>query len=480
MKKTIIAAVMVILCGSAKAQYNETNSLFYNTFRTPQSGELNPALFPNKASFYLSLPGFGMQFGSPLAINDFMHTQGDSITVINLNKALDALGKDNNIHFGVNANLFGLGFKVNNMFFTFNSRLVSNLNINIPRELVDAVQHGNTDASGNPIPEVNVLCGDILNSTTYAEIAVGAGYRIEPINLTVGARAKYLYGLANIQTDNTIAVITTAPDYSQIRADIYYDFITAGVAGLDSNGRFKMDTKNLLSGNSGFAFDIGARYDMGPFSFSFAIDDLSAGILWNKNINAVRPKDGHITLNFGGEDITTMLHGGRLNSDSLNAQYQNLINGIRPSSTTKVSDYWYSIPTKFYLGGNYNFLQKFRASLLFHGQLDRGIFSKKNATEINVGEITNTFRFNTTVSFGVNLFNWAEFIVGNSFVGDGNKFDAINPGFGIVLTPATIFQIYLMGDYMSSLYLVEAKDFNIRLGLNILIGDGGNGRVAQD
>ena len=29
MKKTILAAVMVILCGSAKAQYNETNSLFY-------------------------------------------------------------------------------------------------------------------------------------------------------------------------------------------------------------------------------------------------------------------------------------------------------------------------------------------------------------------------------------------------------------------------------------------------------------------
>lgn len=472
---------MVILCGSAKAQYNETNSLFYNTFRTPQSGELNPALFPNKASFYLSLPGFGMQFGSPLAINDFMHTQGDSITVINLNKAMDALGKDNNIHFGINANLFGLGFKVNNMFFTFNSRLVTNLNINIPRELVDAVQHGNTDASGNPIPEVNVLCGDILNSTTYAEIAVGAGYRIEPINLTVGARAKYLYGLANIQTDNTIAVITTAPDYSQIRADIYYDFITAGVAGLDSNGRFKMDTKNLLSGNSGFAFDIGARYDMGPFSFSFAIDDLSAGIHWNKNINAVRPKDGHITLNFGGEDITTMLHGGRLNSDSLNAQYQNLINGIRPSSTTKVSDYWYSIPTKFYLGGNYNFLQKFRASLLFHGQLDRGLFCKTPTLFSGVGSnVANTFRWNTTLSLGANLFNWAEVVVGNSFVSDGSSFDALNPGIGIVLTPATIVQVYLMADYLSSFYLVESKALNLKVGFNLLFGKGHRAVITEE
>ena len=330
MKKTIIAAVMVILCGSAKAQYNETNSLFYNTFRTPQSGELNPALFPNKASFYLSLPGFGMQFGSPLAINDFMHTQGDSITVINLNKAMDALGKDNNIHFGINANLFGLGFKVNNMFFTFNSRLVTNLNINIPRELVDAVQHGNTDASGNPIPEVNVLCGDILNSTTYAEIAVGAGYRIEPLNLTVGARAKYLYGLANIQTDNTIAVITTAPDYSQIRADIYYDFITAGVAGLDSNGRFKMDTKNLLSGNSGFAFDIGARYDLGPFTFSFAINDLSAGIHWKNNVTTWTPSNGQGVITFNGLDVNSMLDNGTFSTDSLTAYLNEQLGGMTP------------------------------------------------------------------------------------------------------------------------------------------------------
>ena len=366
MKKTIIAAVLAILCGSAQAQYNETNNLFYNTFRTPQSGELNPAFFPNKASFYLSLPGVGMQFGSPLAIRDFMHTQGDTVTVIDINKAFDALGVDNNIHFGLNANIFGFGFKVDNLFFTFNSRLVTNFNVNIPSELIDAVRKGNTDLAGSPISTVNILCGDILNSTAYTELAIGAAYHIEPINLTVGARAKYLYGLANVQTDNTTAVLTTAPDYSQVRADIYYEFLTAGVASIDSNGRLALDSKNILRGNSGMAFDIGARYDMGPFSFSLAIDDISAGIHWNQNVNAVRPKDGHIAVTFGGQDVTTMLHGGRLNSDSLNAQYQNLINGIRPSSMTKANDYWYSIPTKFYLGGNYNFLQKFRAGLLFH------------------------------------------------------------------------------------------------------------------
>ena len=480
MKKTIIAAVLAILCGSAQAQYNETNNLFYNTFRTPQSGELNPAFFPNKASFYLSLPGVGMQFGSPLAIRDFMHTQGDTVTVIDINKAFDALGVDNNIHFGLNANIFGFGFKVDNLFFTFNSRLVTNFNVNIPSELIDAVRKGNTDLAGSPISTVNILCGDILNSTAYTELAIGAAYHIEPINLTVGARAKYLYGLANVQTDNTTAVLTTAPDYSQVRADIYYEFLTAGVASIDSNGRLALDSKNILRGNSGMAFDIGARYDMGPFSFSLAIDDISAGIHWNQNVNAVRPKDGHIAVTFSGQDVTTMLHGGRLNSDSLNAQYQNLINGIRPSSMTKANDYWYSIPTKFYLGGNYNFLQKFRAGLLFHGQLDRGLLSKKNPSELNVSNITNTFRFNTTLSLGVNLFNWFELIVGSSIVYDSKKVDFINPGVGLVFTPGTVVQLYLMGDYMSSFYLVDAKDFNVKFGLNLLFGNGGNGRMAQD
>jgi hypothetical protein len=461
---------MVILCGSAKAQYNETNSLFYNTFRTPQSGELNPALFPNKASFYLSLPGFGMQFGSPLAINDFMHTQGDSITVINLNKAMDALGKDNNIHFGINANLFGLGFKVNNMFFTFNSRLVTNLNINIPKELVDAVQHGNTDASGNPIPEVNVLCGDILNSTTYAEIAVGAGYRIEPLNLTVGARAKYLYGLANIQTDNTIAVITTAPDYSQIRADIYYDFITAGVAGLDSNGRFKMDTKNLLSGNSGFAFDIGARYDLGPFTFSFAINDLSAGIHWKNNVTTWTPSNGQGVITFNGLDVNSMLDNGTFSTDSLTAYLNEQLGGMTPHRVAD-GDYWFAIPTKINLGASFSFAKIFRAGLLFHGQLDRGLFCKSNSLGF-AQDIPNTFRWNTTLSLGANLFNWAEVVAGNSVVYDGSSLDVLNPGIGLVLTPATIFQVYVMADYLSSFYLTDSKALNVKFGINLLFGKG--------
>ena len=123
----------------------------------------------------------------------------------------------------------------------------------------------------------------------------------------------------------------------------------------------------------------------------------------------------------------------------------------------------------------------FRAGLLFHGQFDRGLLSKGNVFKHDLGNnITNTFRFNTTLSFGANLFNWLEVTAGNSFVYDGSHFDAINPGVGLVFTPATVLQIYLIGDYVSSLYLVKAESFSLKFGINLLFGNGGGNRILQN
>ena len=166
MKKILIIFAAAILLpftfhlSPCQAQYNETNNLFYHSLRTPQSNDLNAAFFPTKTSFYLRLPSIGMQFGSPISMHDMLSNQGDTLTVINLNKIFNSLGTDNNLHFDADINLFGLGFKVNNLFFTFNSRIVTILNLNIPSSLIDAVRQGNSDASGNPISEVVMLNGD--------------------------------------------------------------------------------------------------------------------------------------------------------------------------------------------------------------------------------------------------------------------------------------------------------------------------------
>lgn len=482
MKKQIIIAALSLLFGTAAmAQYSETNNLMYHTFRTPQSGDLNAAFFPNKNTFYLRLPSIGMQFGSPVSLSDIVRNQGDTMTVIDINRTFDAMRKNNRFHFDADINLFGFGLKVRNTFFTFNTRLVTIFNLGLPVSVIDALSHGNVDANGNAIGEIVILNGDLMNTTMYGELAIGAGHRFEPLGLTVGARAKYLWGIFNIQTDNTRAVLTTSNNFEQINVDLYYQFQEAAHVNFDTAGKMTTTTAemmNIFGGNGGFAFDLGARYDLGPFSFSLGINDLTAGIHWHKNVNTIAPRNGHVLVSFSGEDATTMLHGGKLNTDSLAAYYKNLFADIRPASGD-ATDYWYSIPTKINLGASYNFAKMFRVGLLLHGQFDRGLLSKNNKLDVS-NDIVNTFRFNTTASFGANLFNWFEFTVGNSFVYDGNKLDIFNPGVGLVFTPATVLQLYLVGDYVSSIYLVEAASFNVKFGINLLFGNGHSTHISQN
>ena len=89
----------------------------------------------------------------------------------------------------------------------------------------------------------------------------------------------------------------------------------------------------------------------------------------------------------------------------------------------------------------------------------------------------NTFRYNTTLSVGLNLFNWIELIAASSVVYDGQKLSPLNPGLGLIFTPATVLQTYFFVDYASSIHLVDMKAFNIKFGMNILIGRGGKHRV---
>ena len=485
MKNKVILALALIAAGSvAQAQFNETNNLFYHTFRTPQSNDLNPAFFPNKNTFYLRLPGTDFQFGSPLAISDVVRNQGDTATVIDITHILNTLTADNRIRFNSGINLIGFGFKVHNTFFTFNTRMNTSFSFGIPVSVINAVRYGNVDQNNNPVSELTLLDGDLLNFQSYLEAGIGAGHHFQPLNLTVGARAKLLYGIANIQTDHTRAVINTDSHYDRISADIYYEIQEASALGFDTNGHINTrlsDIGNLSGANTGFSFDIGARYDLGPFSFSLAINDLSAGIHWKSNVHNITPKGGHVVVDFSGQDVTTMLMGGTLNTDSIVSYYQDILNGLEPDKIADAEDYWYSIPTKINLGASYSFAKMLRAGLLFHGQFDRGLLSKQNKYELDLsGDVVNTFRFNTTLSLGANLFNWAELIVGSSAVYDGEKLDLFNPGFGIVLTPASVAQVYFMADYLSSIYLVDAKAFNVKFGINVLIGKGGPGRVAQN
>ena len=479
MKKIFLIGLMglMTLAGSnvARAQYDETNNMFYHMLRTPQSNLLNPAFFPTNSSWYITLPGADIQFGSPVAVSDFIkYDRVNERTVINLDTMMNNLTDDNKFRLGANVNLLGFGFKVNNTFINFNTRLINHVSVGFPVDMVEALRIGNIDAAGNVRPVVEMLNGDVLNATSYLETGLGVIQRFEPINLTVGVRAKLLFGVANVQTDNTRLVFNTSPNLDTVTAHMYYEIQSATCAPYDTNQKkFIFNLGDVLgNANTGIAFDLGARYDWGPFSFSVSINDLTGGIHWKNNVMTWKPQNGQGAIVFNGVDMNGMFNGGNFSMDSLTSQLEHQLEDMTPEKKDS-GDYWFSIPTKINLGASYSFGRMFRAGFLFHGQFDRGLLCKSNALSMDLGDAKNTFRWNTTLSIGMNLYDWLEVTAANSIVYDGAGMDRFIPGVGIVATPGRVFQIYLMGDYLSSFYITDSKAFNLKVGINLLFGTGG-------
>ena len=511
MKKTslILAALFVLATGNASAQafsFNETNNLMYFAQRSPQSNQLNPAFFPS--ALYIALPGLNaLQLGLPLSIGDIAYYDpAQEANIIDVNNVLNTLTDNNKFRMGLDLNIAGVGMRIAGVFVDANVQLKTNFNLGLPMDAVNFVLKGNVQPDGSAYPVMPILDGDFFNMQMYIETSVGAGFHVPLTGLTVGAHVKLLSGLINLQTENTQVTFNTSEDFNDVEANMYYEITGASVVPINTENGFDIgaivsDIKNNMSdvlkslydingGNTGYAFDLGAKYDIGPFTLSASIIDLSPGIHWQQNIVSMVPSNPNGSIHFSGMDISELLNEGNINTDSLTTYLNDQIKGMIPEFKINEGEYWYTIPTKMNLGATVN-LGLIKAGVLFHGQWDRGLLPRKpinsiNDIQLDLGEdgvrgLVNTFRFNTTVSAGVNLFNWIEVIAGSSFVYDGHSKigleNFLNPGVGVFVTPATLFQVYVMADYASSIYFSQMKAFNFKLGFNLLVGGNSRSRI---
>ncbi|KWW31024.1 MAG: hypothetical protein AUK63_707 [bacterium P3] len=449
-----------------------SNELMYHSFRLPQSNLFNPAFFPRNNQVYVSLPRFNVSFGFPVTYNEVGLTydaQRDK-TTLDIFQLIDKMSDNNHLNFDMELDLIGFGFRVKRAFFTFGSSIVFNANITLPKDAFDAL----TDNTKSLIGRDNAMIlasDDFITASGYARISLGGGYEFENIPLTVGGHINILNGFANVNTHKTdIRLYATDEYYTALVASMDYRIQSAGIAS------YKKDKFNFdgTPSNYGFTFDLGARYIYDHFIFSAALIDVGPGIHWTQNVNTYRPKSNTIT--FEGVDITSLISGGEFDStfaqsfrDSLTNTYEMVEN--------EGSDFWYAVPTKIKLGASYTFANDMlRAGFLFHGQWDKGILCPGNGFRIP----NNRFRFNTTLSLTANLKDWIEVMAGNSLVFDSHNTDLFNPGAGIIITPFKALQIYTMVDYLSSMYIVDCKNFNVSLGFNLLFGNSSKHKVVND
>lgn len=469
MKKMYFFAALLLMAmpGVLNAQ---SSNILYGSSRNPMMNSVNPAFFPNSTRLYLSLPNINVDFTSPVSYSEVITYDPElQKTIINANQVFDKLTQ-NSLLFNTNIHAAGIGINLGHLFLTASTQVKANVSVGIPHGLSTLINEGNVNYLGPDNP-LELLDGHLVSIQSYAEGAVGIGLKLGD-RLTLGVRGKFLAGIADFSNAGSSLKLITAEDYSSLTADMHLNFHLASAGHVDYDSikdEYSITypkNKDEFPKNYGYNFDIGFRYATDLFELSASVLDLGPGIHWQESLQRVISKHENNQIVFSGVDVSNDLHDGQLDQNLVD----NLIDSLKQMTEIKLldveDDYWTVVPTKINLGGMLNLSRGLSAGILFRGEFERSVEKVDDLFETK----TTGFHSSTSILARINIADWIEVVAATSVVTNDDKWSWVNPGFGLTLTPLRKIQIYTFLDYISDIYVIDAKRFNMSFGMNLLLG----------
>lgn len=460
----LVAAFALMGVNTANAQSRTSYFMEGSYFRS----EFNPALVPTRG--YVMIPGLSginLNVGTNfLCFDNFIYKRdGQYVTALHKSVTTEDLMANlpSNLTSNLNANvnLLGVGFYTKKIFWSAGLNLRSESNFSLSPDFFRAIKTLGTGTFD--------LGSTSANSTEYLEAYAGTAFPIFDW-LTVGVKAKVLFGLANINAE-----------FDKLYVDINEDAITAQLQGNWKANSIVLDNRALAKSNEiafadvlcvddmeymkqnlrnfGAAIDFGveARFFNNHLKVSAAVVDLGM-IKWAPTSHI----GGEVTGGFqytglslteaGSEEIIRPLDGSDTFINTDNIFKSGTYEGYPTNLTYKIN-----------MGAEYNILKNMIAF---------GIFSQTKM--LNSEPFTEV-----TASLNLRPTNWMSATVTHTFIhgeGPGVYGAAIN------FHPAFI-NFYLGIDYIDSNYIHagqisgidlylprNAKSLNLYAGMAINFG----------
>lgn len=399
MKKVLsLIYINIAFCAVLSAQ-PETTTPFLR--RLNQATFINPAFIPQyKTSIGLPLPGVSNFYlnanlrGVDLkSITDATDNNVLSLRKLNENINTDAFGLNLFIH----QDIFHVCFPVGKFQLGINLSTRVNSFVEIDKDFLNFAANGNYDFIGQKAD----FTGMSVYANAYNEFGISLAREFE--RYTVGARIKYLAGIANVGTDNLSASFTTGLNaYDPIRVQVGGEFKTAGPIPylMDSiNGQKATDEQkkpainaSTFTDNVGSAIDLGFTYWVTPrLNVHASIIDLGF-INWKVNPHIYRFENVDVT--FGG-----LTYEQLENADVRDAYVDSLTSLIKDANIDQKS-YISWLPSRYFLGADYDLTLRDKVGVMlqaqyFNSQLRPGFtmaYSRKVGTNWDI--TTNYSYFN--------------------------------------------------------------------------------------
>ncbi len=431
----------IILLLFTIVSYGQTSMSFHHLGNTTyQNSFLNPAYVPD-GKVFIGLPaisGIHLNVNNKFSYHDFVSEEGGQ-NVVDLDKFLKSLQPNNMVHTTAEIGLFHLGISPSPgkmISFFANERIESD--VFYQKALIEYVIEGN----GVHLDEEMKLGKTRMNFSWYREYGVGFTTKIN--HVSVGARAKYLQGIANASTDPrfTANLTTKREDYSLALELQNASLRTSGFTALNGDVADPA-TYAIANANSGVGLDLGMSWDMDRrFSFSTSIVDLGF-ISWKDAIK-----------NHSMSDTSMVFEGINLKEpDMLEETIQDsLIDRFKNRKTETYETYSTILSPKAYFTGVYNISKK-------------GSIVGTAAARYNMGQVK------------LALGGGYKHQVGEHLVASVNVTrlpqQFLNAGAALALRGGPL-QLYVAADQMFTLDMSRFQAIDLRLGVNFIFGKHGN------
>jgi hypothetical protein len=464
MYKAIIS--LLFFTGLIKDVYCQNNTLYLMP-SVPQANQLNPAL-RHPCRIYIALPVISSLrqstrntgFGFHDAIHTGTGTQS-GIYYLDPDNLEKKMGKMNYLIGNSDVDLLGLGIEIGDWYFTVGISNHIMMQVAYPYDVV-SLKDGNWDVnSGTAIP-IN-LNNIGVDATAWNSIGVSASREISD-GFRLGARIKYLNGMANVNTRKSTIELNTTSDPITLDARVNYKVnssvpVTLGFGsnGLVNNVDFSPAMHNLVgnyifNGNRGLSIDGGLVYDLDEATqLSASFTDLGF-IWWTGNVNNFT---GDGSFVFEGIDIDQYVNDPN-QDDLLEALSDSLLNSFTASADTK--SYITATPINLY------------------GGITRQLMPNLKAGAMTWIEI-NSMQVRPSLTLSLNFTPFRAFAATVSYTLMNRKFDQIGAGLAFGNRGA---QFYILTDNIpvrftkdvstSLIWPYNARMLCLRLGLNLFFG----------
>lgn len=462
--RIILISVICFICvNTGVSQVIKTDYFMKTSYM--RSG-LNPALQPEQGYLIIPvLPNIAANFQTNnLNLNNltFRGADGKRVTFmhqsIGTDQFLSNLSTDNYINTDASYKLFALGVYKENGFWSLDLNVRSHADLNIPKPFFGLLKKG-FDQEGQSRYDLSDL-----SATGYAFLELGVSHsRSINDNLTVGARAKLLGGLADFNLDAKSLSIDAGPDYWTAKSK-------ATLRGSASGVQARYDEKDNLDGfdfgswfnipGYGLGLDIGAVYDMKTtlsaldgLKVSAAINDIGF-IVWTKK-NSIDLQSPETEVTIKPSDYEHFQSGGSSLSDVFENAFDDIKKAINLKGETKKTRVT-KLRINMNVGAEYEILKdKLSAGALY------------------------------SIRFG-NYFNLSEFVVSlnyrpSSWISTSTSYSIVHSNFdtfgvALHLTPAKGIHFFLASDYaiphISSEFLpTTSRALNFQMGISIPFGN---------